>query len=149
VKILVLEYWTPLVVWLVTLFFLSTDSFSASETSSLVATILRFIFPGLPANEIAFWHGVIRKLAHIGGYFILAVFAYRCFKHDQSDLVAAKVRTAGFVLAAALLDEFHQSLTVSRGPSIVDVGYDCLGAVWALWIFTTYENRRLRSYSVL
>lgn len=148
-KTLILEYWTPLVVWLITLFFLSTDTFSSGETSRFIVPILRFFFPGWSPHEIEVWHGVIRKFSHVGGYFILAVFAYRSFKHQQSDLAGAKVRTAIFVLTAALMDEFHQGLTASRGASIVDVGYDCLGAVWALWIITTYENRRLRSYSVL
>lgn len=148
-KDLILEYWTPLLLWLVTLFFLSTDTFSAGETSRVLLPLLRLVAPGLSAQELQFWHGAIRKSAHVGGYFILALLAYRVFAREMSDLVAAKLRTAVFVLLVALADEFHQSLTVSRGASIVDVGYDCLGAVGALFVITAYENRRIRSCSVL
>lgn len=108
-----------------------------------------FFFPGLSPRELDIWHGVVRKFGHVTEYFILAVFAYRSFKYDQPDLIRAKLLTGVFVLSAALFDEFHQSFTMTRGASIVDVGYDCLGAVWALWLITTYETRRLRSHTVL
>lgn len=148
-KRLVLEYWSPLVVWLVAIFFFSTDTFSSAETSRILVPLLKFLFPGLSPNDLQTWHGVLRKIAHVTVYFILAVFAYRSLKYEQADTVQPKVRTLAFVVSAALLDEFHQGLTVSRGASVVDVGYDCLGAVWALWIITAYETRRLRTYSVL
>ncbi|MBI2150643.1 MAG: VanZ family protein [Acidobacteria bacterium] len=148
-KRLVLEYWTPLVVWLVAIFLFSTDTFSSAETSRIIVPFLKFLFPGLSPDDLQTWHGVLRKIAHVAAYFILAVFAYRSLKYGQSDLVQPKVRAMVFVASAALLDEFHQGFTVSRGASIVDVGYDCLGAVWALWLITAYETRRLRPYSVL
>lgn len=148
-KTLVLEHWAPLLVWILLIFFLSTDTFSSGETSRLIGPLLKFFFPGLSPRELDLWHGVIRKCAHVGGYFILAVFAHRSFKYEQPDPVGAKLRAASFVLVTALLDEFHQSLTASRGASIVDVGYDFFGAVGALWVITSYENRRLRSYPVL
>lgn len=148
-KTLILEYWLPLVVWLITIFFFSTDAFSGSETSRLIVPLLMFFFPGLSPHEIDVWHGVIRKFGHVTEYFILAVFAYRSLKYDRSDLIHAKLLTGIFVFASAIFDEYHQSLTLTRGASIVDVGYDCLGAVWALWIITTYESRRLHSHTVL
>ena len=148
-KKLVLEYWAPLVVWLVAIFFFSTDVFSSNETSHIIVPILTFFFPGLSPRELDVWHGVIRKLCHVIEYFILAVFAYRSIRREQPDLAQAKLRTIMFVVLAASLDEIHQLFTVSRGSSPVDVGYDCLGAVWALWLITTYETRRLRTHSFL
>jgi VanZ family protein len=59
------------------------------------------------------------------------------------------LRTMTFVFTTALLDEWHQSFTASRGASLVDVGYDCVGGVLALWLITTYETWRLRSHSIL
>lgn len=148
-KKLALEYWAPLVVWLLTIFFFSTDLFSASETSRIIVPILMFFFPGLSPQGLDLWHGVIRKFGHITEYFILAVFTYRSLKHEDPDLVQAKLRTIIFVVFAAMLDEIHQRFTAFRTPSPVDVGYDCLGAVWALWLITTYETRRLRTHPIL
>jgi VanZ family protein len=144
-----LEYWLPVVLWLTVLYVFSTDAFSGSETSRIIGPALRFLFPGMSDADLAFWHGVIRKLSHVGAYFILAVLTYRSLRHERPDPAPATVLTAVFVLIAALTDEFHQSLTSTRGASLFDVGYDCLGGVWALWLITIYESRRLRSHSVL
>lgn len=148
-KKLVIEYWTPLVIWLLLIFFFSTDRFAAGETSRIIIPILAFIFPGLSPHELTLWHGVIRKFGHITEYFILAVFTYRSLTHEQPDIVQAKLRTMTFVVLAALFDEFHQRMTSFRGASLIDVGYDCLGAVWALWLITTHENRHLRTHPIL
>jgi len=149
VKNLIIEYWTPLVLWLVLIFFFSTDAFSAGETSKIIVPILEFFFPHLSPAQLDLWHGVIRKSCHIAEYFVLAVLTYRSLKHEQPDLVQAMLRTIMFVVFAAMLDELHQRFTASRTASPIDVGYDCLGAVWALWLITTHETRRLRSHSIL
>lgn len=148
-KTLIVEYWTPIIVWLLAIFFFSTDVMSSSETSLFVVPVLTFFFPGLSPGEINLWHGVIRKFAHVTEYFILAVFVYRAMIHEHPDPIDAKVRTIAFIVLVALLDELHQRFTASRTASIVDVGYDCLGGVWALWLITTYESRRLRPHPVL
>jgi VanZ family protein len=149
VKTIVLEYWLPILLWLGAIFFFSTDAFSSRETSRIIVPVLTFIFPNMPPDRIDIWHEVIRKFGHIIEYFILAVFLHRALKYDQPELVGPKLRSMTFILLAALLDEFHQSFVPSRGPSIVDVGYDCLGGVWALWLITGFEARRLRSHSIL
>jgi VanZ family protein len=143
------EYWAPAVVWLVVMFAFSTDMMSSQETSRFIVPILTFFFPSFSPEEITLWHGVIRKFAHIAEYFLLACLVYRTIRFKYPDLLGSKLRTIAFVTIAALLDEYHQSLTVSRTASIIDVGYDCLGAVWALWLITSYESRRLRPHSVL
>lgn len=138
-----------MVVWLITMFILSTDFFSSNETSRIIVPILAFFFPGLAPQQLQLWHGVIRKFAHITEYFILAIFTYRSIRHDEPDMAQAKLKTIVFIVLAASLDEIHQRFTAFRTPSPVDVGYDCLGAVWALWLITTYETWRLRSHSIL
>ena len=148
-KIIVVEYWLPLLLWLGTIFLFSTDEFSSHETSRIIVPVLMFVFPNMPPEQIDIWHGVIRKFGHIMEYFILAVFLHRALKYDEPDFVWPKLRSMTFIVLAALVDEFHQSLVPSRGPSIVDVGYDCLGGVWALWLIAGYEARRLRSHSIL
>jgi VanZ family protein len=148
VKALVLEYWTPLLVWIFTIFYFSTDTFSSAETSRFIGPLLMFLFPGLSSHQYDDLHGVVRKLAHVGAYFALGFFAYRSCRQN-AGLAGAAVRAGMFVFVTALLDEFHQSFTASRGASIIDVGYDCLGGFGALLLITIYGTRRIRSYSVL
>ena len=148
-KKLIFEYWTPVLVWLLAMFFFSTDMMSSGETSRVIVPVLTFLFPGLPPGDIEVWHGVIRKFAHIAEYFILAMLVYRSVKYEHPTLVDAKVRTIAFIGMVALFDELHQSFTASRTASLFDVGYDWFGGVWALWLVTTYEGRHLRPRSVL
>jgi VanZ family protein len=149
VKKLVVEYWIPIIVWLIVMFVFSTDMMSSSETSRFIVPVLKFLFPGLTEPGISFWHAVIRKLGHVTEYFILATFVYRALKYERPSLLDAKLRTIVFVACAALFDEFHQSFVPSRTATIIDVGYDCLGGVWALWMIAAYEFRRLRSHPIL
>ena len=148
-KKLTFEYWTPIVIWLLCTYLFSTDMMSSNETSRFIEPILRFLLPGVSPSGIGFWHAVIRKLAHVTEYFILATFVYRALRFDGCGLMDAKLRTIVFVALAALLDEFHQSFVPSRTATIVDVGYDCLGGIWAVWMITAYEFRRLRSHPLL
>jgi VanZ family protein len=143
------EYQLPVLVWLMTMFLFSTDAFSSNETSKIIVPALTYLFPKLSPHQIDFWHLFIRKCGHISEYFILTVLAFRSFEYEEIDPLDTRFRTMTFVLMAALLDEWHQSFTASRGASIVDVGYDCVGGVLALWLITAYETWRLRSHSVL
>ena len=148
-KKLIVEYWIPIIAWLLMMFLFSTDMMSSSETSRFIVPALKFLFPDLTPSGISFWHGVIRKLAHVAEYFILATVVYRALKFERPSLIDANLRTIVFVALAALLDEFHQSFVPSRTATIMDVGYDCLGGIWALWMITAYEFRRLRSHPLL
>ena len=148
-KKLIVEYWTPLLIWLAAMFFFGTDFMSSGETSRFIVPVLTFIFPALSPGEISLWHGVVRKFAHIAEYFILAMLLYRSLKFENRDPVDARLRTIVFVVLVALTDELHQGFTASRTSSLVDMGYDGLGGVWALWLITTYEGRYLRPHPVL
>ena len=145
----ILQYWVPLLLWLITIFTFSTDAFSTAETSRIIVPLLTFFFPFLSPVQIELWHSVIRKCAHVTEYSVLAVLAYRTIRLDHPDPRVASRRTLVFLFLAAMFDEFHQRFTASRGPSIIDVGYDCLGGLSALWVIATYETWRLRSRSLL
>jgi VanZ family protein len=148
-RTLVLEYWLPLLLWLAVIHFFSTDAFSGDQTSRFLQPLLRFFFPGLSSSEIEFWHGVIRKCGHVGEYFVLAVFAYRCLRYTDPNLSRARLQAGLFIVLAAMSDEVHQLMTVSRTGSLVDVGYDTVGGVSALWLTKLYEIRSLHPHSVL
>jgi VanZ family protein len=149
VKRLIIEYWTPVVIWLFVMFFFSTDAFSADHTSQFIVPFLSFLAPSMSSESLDFWHTAIRKLGHVSEYSILTALTYRSVKQDWSNLVHAGLRTLFCVVVAAALDEIHQHFTLFRTASPIDVGYDTLGAVWALWLITNYEARRLRPHTIL
>ena len=72
-------------------------------------------------------HGLVRKLAHVTEYFLLAVCV-------ALPLYVYRLRGFWLVLAAGLfcicfagLDEYHQSFISGRSPSLRDVGIDSIG----------------------
>jgi VanZ family protein len=137
---LVWEYWPPLLLWVLLIYYGSTDDFSASRTSGIVVPMLHFLFPRLSPDELAFSHGVIRKMGHVSVYCVLALLAYRAIKFDEPELLDAKLLSFQFVVLTAMTDEFHQSMTMWRGASIVDVGYDSLGGLIALTCITALRR---------
>src|SRR5947207_10630398 len=103
------EYQLPVLVWLMTQFYFSTDAFSSNETSKFIVPALTFFFPTLSNVQIDFWHLFIRKCGHVSEYFVLTMLAFRSFHYEEFDPPVTKLRTMAFVLSAALVVEWHQS----------------------------------------
>lgn len=78
------------------------------------------------AQEI---HYYVRKLGHVTEYFILAVtVSFPLYVYRLRGIWLVLVAGA-FCVAAAALDEYHQSFVAGRGPSIRDVCIDSIGIV--------------------
>ena len=138
------DYWAPLLVWVFLTYAFSSDMFSAAETSRFIVPVLEFLFPSLSPKWILVLHGVVRKLGHVTEYFVMAMLTYRAIR-VSSRTTEAIVGSGLFVLSAAWLDELRQTLTLYRGGSPFDVGYDCLGGLLGIWLFVTIECRRRES----
>ena len=148
-RVLVVEYWLPLLVWLLCIHLFSTDAFSSSESSRIIVPILKFFFPEMTPERIDLWHMFVRKAAHVAEYFVVGILAYRVFHYGDASMVRAKIVTILFVLVAAMSDETHQLMTASRTGSLFDVGYDMSGAVIATWFLASMKKRAVidRAYS--
>ena len=95
------------------------------------------------AEQLQFWHHVIRKAAHVTEYCILGILVWRAIRVDMPRPTTVGVLTLLFVAAAATVDEFHQSFIPSRGSSIVDIGWDCIGGLAAIaltWIWRSFRT---------
>jgi len=111
----------------------STSSFSAEHTAGIVVPILKWIAPGLSPDELAFVHGLIRKLAHPTEYGVLGLLWFRALGSDRKTaLWTATAASLLICVAWAALDEWHQSFVPSRTASVVDVAIDSGGALLAL-----------------
>ena len=139
-RIALREFWLPLLVWVCLTQLFSSDAFSYSESSSLLAPILAAMFPGWSMEQIELAHGVLRKIGHVVEFFVMGILAYRAVRLGW-DGVASIVVAGACVLSAAALDESHQMMTLYRGPSFVDVGYDFLGATLGIWLFSVVDRR--------
>ena len=111
-----------------------TLSFETSKT--LILAYNRLLGKGY-SNEflnllIVQVHPLVRKLAHVGVYFALAItVAFPLYVYRIRGLF---LFFAGgvFCVLFAFLDEYHQSFVAGRGPSLRDVGIDSIGILGGL-----------------
>lgn len=139
-------YWSPVAIMFAAMFVLSTDTFSDKNTTSIIGQILKWFDPHVSRHAIRkadFW---ARKTAHFSEYAVLAVLLFSALRADN----LTRWRLSWFLLALgaaacwSLLDEFHQSFTLTRGPSIYDSLLDTTGAFCALVVFSLLTSRRRR-----
>ncbi len=105
-------------------------SYKIVETTS---TLLGEELPPQQVDSIATrFHGVLRKLAHMTEYFVLAItVAFPLYVYGLRGIWLMLV--AGFICVAfACSDEYHQSFVAGRGPSKRDVLIDSFGAFWGI-----------------
>jgi VanZ family protein len=125
--------WFWVVVWIAIVQAFATDSFSASETSHIIAPLLRWLFPDADATWIANAHFAIRKLSHFVVYAILTLLALHAFRlaFDRSPAWLAAASLA-LTLVIASIDEGRQIAARSRTGALSDVVLDMSGAASAL-----------------
>jgi VanZ family protein len=136
------HYWIPVLLMLMVQFTFSTGAFSSEETSKFIVPLLKGLLGNPTPDQLMFWHHVVRKAAHVTEYCILGLLVFRAFKVDIAKSSKVRIMTVIFVAVAAAMDEFHQSFVPSRGSSIFDVGWDCIGgliAIMLLWVWRSFR----------
>ena len=118
------------VAWSLLIFDLSTATFSGSFTAWLLEGILTILHVAVSPATFDVLHVLLRKLAHITEYAILSVLLYGTLK--AACPFAWRPRRAMWCILAsalyALTDEFHQIFVPGRTASLIDCGFDTLGA---------------------
>jgi VanZ family protein len=125
----------PLIGWMGFISLASSASFSASNTSSILGPLLKWLFPSSP-EWVVFIHFLVRKLAHFLEYAILGLLAARAFRGSPRETVRFHwfAISACLIIIYALLDEYRQSFVPSRTGSIFDSFIDISGGVAALLV---------------
>lgn len=136
-----LRAWWPAILWGCIIFLLSTDSFSAARTGSILYSLLHWIYPRITSKQFNFIHHLTRKSAHFTEYFIFCLFLFRGVRGARAGWRWTWGFTAWFIAAVySCLDEVHQAFVASRTASPYDSLLDSIGAffaflVLALWFY--------------
>ncbi len=135
------RHWAPVAIWLCFIFLMSTGTFSAENTFSVVGAVLGFLFPGLSTDTIAFVHMMVRKGAHVTEYFVLSLLLFRALKTPGGGwrwryALCAMVGVALWALG----DEFHQSFVPTRTASLTDVGIDTTGGMLGQFVVAAWHR---------
>jgi VanZ family protein len=99
---------------------------------AIILMAVIFVASSTPGNDIpgfGIWDTIVKKGAHMTGYALLAVsylYALANSRKTNRLILLLAILLAGLFAAT---DEFHQSFTPGRNPSVADVGIDAVGAV--------------------
>lgn len=139
-----LSAWWPALLWAGVIFSMSTDTFSAEHTGSVLLRVLRWIVRTLTEEQFDAIHYAIRKSAHFTEYFVFCLLLYRGVRRGRPGWrwtwgLAALFCAGGY----SVLDEIHQAFVASRTASAYDSMLDSAGAFAAfgvLWIWFRWRR---------
>ena len=136
-------YWLPVAMMLGVMYYFSTDPFSSDNTRGVFENIFLWFFPHPSEHTMEVLNYVIRKSAHFTEYAILGALLFRAFRSGSPTRWRFSWAVYSLLSAAswALLDEFHQTLTRTRGGSIWDSLLDSSGALCSLIVIALYSTR--------
>jgi VanZ family protein len=140
----ILKYWLPVLFMIGAMYYASTDVFSGDNTRNIIERIVLWLKPHTREHTLLKINYLVRKLAHFTEYALLAALLFRAFRADS--LLRWRWRWAaysfGMALIWALLDEFHQTFTHTRGGSIYDSLLDTSGALVMLILIALFNARK-------
>lgn len=120
-----MRHWIPPILWMGLIFF-----FSSQPDLSLTSLIPAFS-PGGLEKELGLADLVLRKLAHIGEYFVLTRLYLGAILRGGPKTQARRPLfwAAALAIAFAATDEFHQTFVPTRNGTPIDVGIDAMGVL--------------------
>ncbi len=129
--------------WAVLVFYLSTERFGSDFSESLVAHALALFHLSISPRTFHILDILLRKIAHMTEYGILAFLVYGSFAEQQPFRwrLRQAIWCVGIVGLYSLTDELHQRYVPGRHASLVDCGIDVAGA--AIAVIMIFEARRL------
>lgn len=125
------KYWLPVVAWGLVIFL-----FSANPTAS--------------TSQIHWQDFIVKKTAHIVEYAIFFTLLYRAFLNSGFPKSRSSFLALAIAIAYAMSDEFHQSFTPGREPTIRDVIFDTIGACLAnytIWKLLPMAPKTLKTWA--
>lgn len=94
------------------------------------------------SSGLGTWDLILRKIAHIGSYFLLTVLWLRALAPHTGRALPWAVAIS---LLFAISDEYHQTFVEGRHGSPVDVGIDSVGIAAAAVLARLPRFRRILS----
>ncbi len=123
------------------IFLFSTSGFGSEETGHIFEPLVRFFFPSISPDAFESLHFVVRKLAHLTEYAVLAFLWHRALSSTGVRRWFAPLLICALYAAS---DEWHQSFVANRTASPVDALIDTSGAVLALALIGVKTKMRGR-----
>ena len=122
-----LRYWGPPLVWMILIFFLS------SQESTQV-------------SDVYTWNFIFFKSLHVLEYAALYFLLFRATLQENSkDQKKARLIALLITFAYAASDELHQTFVPTREGRLRDVGIDTIG-MSLMYIYTKYRFKSISRF---
>ncbi|MFC1649181.1 VanZ family protein, partial [Patescibacteria group bacterium] len=118
-----LRAWLPFILWGVLIFTFSS-------------------LPTTPTTEIYWQDFVIKKSAHIIEFFVLTLLLFKALRFEGVPIHKTFWSIVVFGVFYAITDEFHQSFTPGRQPTLRDVLIDTTGILLAVYFLYRLDTLR-------
>jgi VanZ family protein len=140
-------WWLPAIIWAGVIFYMSTKTFGTPFTNHMLRDILAVLHLEVSRHTFHLLSFGFRKLGHFTEYSIFAIFLYYALGDDHRSAWNPRKALACILLAGlySLTDEFHQRFVPGRGPSIIDSGFDTIGATLGIVIVFFAGKRPVKS----
>lgn len=137
--------WFLVILWMIVIFYMSSQPAAASNGMSRGVTklIIQFVSNiyalDIEVDATQFWvdrfNHIVRKLGHVTEYLVLGILVANAYK--KSSVKGCKLMMYSLILcfAYAVSDEFHQYFVPGRGPGWSDVMLDSFGAALGIIIY--------------
>ena len=127
-------WWAITLAWAGLIFYLSTQTFAPDFSRSVLAEMLSVLHCKVSPATFATLHTCFRKLAHLTEYAIFALLLYAYPDEEENPRwQRGRALTCIVVIALySLTDEYHQLYVPQRHSSLLDCGWDTLGASLAM-----------------
>ncbi|MDK2919766.1 MAG: hypothetical protein PWQ37_2499 [Candidatus Petromonas sp.] len=137
-KITIIPSWTAVLLWLVLIFYLSSQP--AVESNGLSKKVTKVIIEKVGAvvpldNEtsttadlVARFNHMVRKCGHFGLYFVLSILVTNALRVSRIIGFKGYILSLMFCILYAISDEVHQLFVPGRGAQVTDVLIDSFGA---------------------
>ncbi|MBN2303934.1 MAG: VanZ family protein [Anaerolineae bacterium] len=86
----------------------------------------------MPVFTARLWEFAIKKGAHMASYGALAVLLLRALRVHAVPVREAALLAVLFAMTYGLMDEIHQGFVPGRNASVIDLGFDTVGAILAV-----------------
>jgi hypothetical protein len=117
------------------------------------AIIFTFSSSGAPSVSQVYWKDfVVKKIAHLVEYAVLAILLFRAMKGSGVNSTNSMLYSILVSFFYAVTDEFHQSFTPGREPTVRDVVIDSVGSMMAMFSLKYFSDKfpkRIRNFLYL
>ncbi|MFP6664735.1 MAG: VanZ family protein [Deltaproteobacteria bacterium] len=133
--------WGPVAAWAATIWLFSTEYFTGDGTSRVLVPLLEFFLPRAAPELLSQLHGLLRKLAHVTEFALLALLLGRALMRSHRTLAWLAWRVLPMAVAWAILDEWHQTFVPRRVGAVTDVLLDSAGVLLGFAVFAAWRAR--------